>query len=145
MLQSCPVNTANFLSLKQHLKPCILPMRAWFLFWAWFLAWSQSLSVSLPPFPLCFTPPPHPFQTGLELHTLRFFKLSSLQSNKVLPQQATDLQGGPDEYQVSLVTFVDVLHWRSTSRKIQRMCLPGKFYPLSAAKACIFGWTKRWT
>lgn len=88
----------------------------------------KSVSVCLPPsFPLCFPLPPHPFQTGLELHALRFFRLSSLQSNKILLllQQAADLQGGPDEYQASLITFVDVLHWRSSSRKLQRMCILG--------------------
>lgn len=53
IVQSCPVNTANFLSLKQHLNCAFY----WFLFWAWFLSCSQSLSVSFPPFPLSFPPP----------------------------------------------------------------------------------------
>lgn len=54
IVQSCPVNTANFLSLKQHLNCAFY----WFLFWVWFISCSQSLSVSFPPFPLSFPSAP---------------------------------------------------------------------------------------
>lgn len=49
IVQSYPVNTAHFLSLKQHLNCAFY----WFLFWAWLLPWSQSPS----PFPFPLPPP----------------------------------------------------------------------------------------